>query len=77
MTYHGGKAENISIKKRQELTLSGAKGKVAVGGAIALKGAEAYQTVGTRDTRTLDSFVRKVVSREGADLNFMRRKKVP
>ncbi|HUO06397.1 MAG TPA: IS1595 family transposase [Candidatus Binataceae bacterium] len=60
--YIGGKAENMHLKKRKALALTGTKGKVAVIGAIARKGMVVAKVIENTDTATLDSFVRQTVS---------------
>jgi len=66
--YHGGKAENMHRSKRRRLALVGAKGKVAVIGAIARKGNVVCRMVENTDTPVLDSFVRRVVDKDKVEL---------
>lgn len=66
--YHGGKAQNMHRRKREELNLVGTKGKVPIIGAISRKGNIVCQMIENTDTATLDSFVRKTVNREKVEL---------
>lgn len=63
-TFIGGKAQNMHAGKRKALSLTGTKGKVAVIGAISRKGNVVAQMIENTDTPTLDSFVRRTVSKD-------------
>jgi transposase-like protein len=64
-TFVGGKARNMHASKRKALGgLTGTKNKVAVIGAIARKGMVVAQVIENTDTATLDSFVRRTVSKD-------------
>jgi len=63
-TFVGGKAHNMHASRRKALGLTGTKNKVAVIGAIARKGMIVAKVIENTDTATLDSFVRKTVSKD-------------
>jgi transposase-like protein len=63
-TFVGGKAHNMHASKRKALGLTGIKNKVAVIGAIARKGMVVAKVIENTDTATLDSFVRRTVSKD-------------
>src|SRR5271156_1399290 len=64
-TFVGGKARNMHASMRKALGgLTGTKNKVAVIGAIARKGMVVAKVIENTDTATLDSFVRRTVSKD-------------